>query len=63
MIDTPPNIGTLVLSALIASQSIIITAEADIYSRTALEDLIDNIQAIKEDINPKLKVEGILLTR
>ena len=63
VIDTPPNIGTLVLSALIASQSIIITAEADIYSRTALEDLTDNIEAVKAGINPRLKVEGILLTR
>lgn len=63
VIDTPPNIGTLVLSALIASNSVLITAEADIYSRTALEDLIDNIQTVKESINPNLKVEGILLTR
>jgi len=63
VIDTPPNIGTLVLAALIASNSIIITAEADIYSRTALEDLIDNIQTVQDSINPKLKVEGILLTR
>lgn len=63
VIDTPPNIGTLVLSALIASNSVLITAEADIYSRTALEDLIDNIQTVQDSINPKLKVEGILLTR
>ena len=63
IIDTPPNVGTLVLSALIASNSIIITAEADIYSRTALEDLTDNIQTVQAGINPKLKVEGILLTR
>ena len=63
VIDTPPNIGTLVLAALIASNSIIITAEADIYSRSALEDLIDNIQTVQDSINPKLKVEGILLTR
>ena len=63
VIDTPPNIGTLVLAALIASDSIIITAEADIYSRTALEDLTDNIQTVQASINPKLKVEGILLTR
>jgi len=63
VIDTPPNVGTLVLSALIASHSIIIAAEADIYSRTALEDLTENIQAIQDGINPKLKIEGILLTR
>ena len=63
IIDTPPNVGTLVLSALIASNSIIITAEADIYSRTALEDLIENIQAVQDGLNPKLTVEGILLTR
>ena len=63
VIDTPPNIGTLVLSALIASDSVIITAEADIYSRTALEDLTDNIDAVRAGLNSKLKVEGILLTR
>ena len=63
IIDTPPNIGTLVVNALIASNSLIITAEADIYSRTALEDLTENIEAIQDSLNPSLQVEGILLTR
>ncbi len=63
VIDTPPALGILTIDALTASDSIIIPAQADIYSLTGIADLAKTINTIRKYTNPKLQVEGILLTR
>lgn len=63
IIDTPPALGILTVNALTACDSVIIPAQADIYSLQGIEQLSKTIQPIKKYCNDKLKIDGILLTR
>lgn len=63
VIDTPPALGILTVAALTASDSLIIPAQADVYSLQGIGQLFDTIQAIKEYTNPGLALDGIILTR
>lgn len=59
IIDTPPALGALTVNALTACSSVIIPAQADLYSLQGVKELIANIK----EVQPKLKIEGILFTR
>lgn len=63
IIDTPPALGLLTINALTASDGIIITAQADIYSLQGIGQLHETIEAVKKYCNPALHLQGILLTR
>lgn len=63
IIDCPPALGILTVNALTAADSVIIPAQADIYSLEGIEDLQETIQPVKRYCNPELTIEGILLTR
>lgn len=63
VIDAPGAFNTAFLNALGTADSVVIPATADYYNLKGIRRLINNINAIKRDINPKLKVDGILLTR
>jgi chromosome partitioning protein len=63
IIDTPPALGILTINALTACDSVIIPAQADIYSLQGIEQLAETMKPVKKYCNPALKIEGILLTR
>lgn len=63
VIDTPPALGILTVNALTACHSIIIPAQADIYSLQGIEKLAETIKPVKKYCNPSIFIEGILLTR
>lgn len=63
LIDTPPALGILTINALTACDSVIIPAQADIYSLQGIEQLAQTIKPVKKYCNPNLAVAGILLTR
>ena len=63
ILDTPPSLGYLTINALTACDSIIITAQSDKYSLQGIGQLSLTVQAVKERVNPSLKIKGILLTR
>lgn len=63
IIDTPPALGILTINALTACDSVIIPAQADIYSLQGVEQLAETMKPVKKYCNPALTVEGILLTR
>ena len=63
LIDTPPALSILTINALTASNSVIIPAQADIYSLQGIEQLAETIQPVKRYCNPTLEIAGILLTR
>jgi len=63
IIDTPPALGILTINALTACDSVIIPAQADIYSLQGIEQLAETIRPVKKYTNPALTIEGILLTR
>ena len=63
IIDAPGAFDLAFLNALAAADSIIIPAQADYYSLKNIPTLIKNIRFVKEELNPRLCVDGILLTR
>ena len=63
VIDTPPALGILTVNALTACGSIIIPAQADIYSLQGIEQLGETMAPVKKYCNSGLYIEGILLTR
>lgn len=63
IIDTPPALGILTINALTASHSVIIPAQADIYSLQGVEQLAETIETVRKYCNRDLLIDGILLTR
>lgn len=63
VIDTPPTLGILSTNALTAADSVIIPAQADLYSLQGIADLAETIKLVKRYCNPDLRIEGILLSR
>lgn len=63
VIDTPPSLGVLTVNALTASDWLVITAQADIYSLQGIGQLNNTIDAVRQYCNKDLIIKGILLTR
>ena len=63
IVDTPPALGILTINALTASHSVIIPAQADIYSLQGIGQLYSTIETVKKYCNPDIKIKGILITR
>lgn len=63
IVDTPPALGILTINALTACDSVVIPAQADIYSLQGIEQLAETIKPVRKYTNPKLQIAGILLTR
>lgn len=63
VVDTPPALGILTVNALTACTSVIIPAQADIYSIQGIGQLGETIAPVKKYCNSGLYIEGILLTR
>ena len=61
-IDCPPSLGLLSLNALCASDSVIIPIQAEYYALEGVSQLVSTINMIRESLNPKLEVEGVLLS-
>lgn len=62
IIDCPPSLGLLTINALAASDSIIIPIQCEYYALEGLTQLLNTIQLIKENLNSRLEIEGVLLT-
>ena len=62
IIDCPPSLGLLTLNALTASGSVLIPMQSEYYSLQGLSHLLKTLKKIKHSLNPKLSVEGILIT-
>lgn len=62
IIDTPPNLGIYMISALTAATGIIIPMKAEKYAIDGLKRLIVTINDVMENSNPELNIYGLLLT-
>lgn len=62
LIDTSPSLNILNINALCASDSVLITADTGVFAVVGIGELLKTVQKIKKRVNPKLKVQGILLT-
>ena len=57
-----PSLGMLSVNALAAADTTLIPVQAQYLSAKGLEQLLQTVQKVRRQINPKLKIEGILLT-
>ena len=62
LIDTPPSLGVLTLNALVAADSVLIPLQCEYLALEGLAALMQTIELVRESMNPKLMVEGLLLT-
>lgn len=62
LIDCPPSLGLLTINSLTASHSVIIPLQCEYYAMEGLSQLLKTIHRIKQGLNPRLVIEGILLT-
>ncbi len=62
IIDCPPSLNLLTVNALTAADSVIVPVQCEYYALEGLSELLKTIQLIKDNLNQRLEIEGILLT-
>ncbi|MCU7833885.1 MAG: ParA family protein [gamma proteobacterium symbiont of Taylorina sp.] len=62
LIDCPPSLNMLTVNAMVAADGIIIPMQCEYYALEGLTALKDTIESIRESLNPKLEIVGILRT-
>lgn len=62
LIDCPPSLGLLTINAFAATKDIIIPIQCGYFSLEGVAQLLNTVDLVKRNINPKLEVEGVLLT-
>ncbi|MDA9216767.1 AAA family ATPase [Candidatus Pelagibacter ubique] len=62
LIDCPPSLSLLTVMALVSSHSLLVPLQTEFFALEGLTQLIKTIERIKVNLNPKLKIRGILLT-
>jgi chromosome partitioning protein len=61
-IDCPPGLGLLTLNALVAADAVLVPLQAEFFALEGISQLMRTIEMVKRSLNPKLAVEGIVLT-
>jgi chromosome partitioning protein len=62
IIDCPPSLGLLTLNGLIAAQSLLVPIQCEYYALEGVTELFDTVGRVRELHNPRLAIEGLLLT-
>ena len=62
LIDCPPSLSLLTVMALVTSHSLVVPLQTEFFALEGLTQLMKTIDRIKLNLNPDLKIEGILLT-
>ena len=62
LIDCPPSLSLLTVMALVSSNSLLVPLQTEFFALEGLTQLMKTIERIKDNLNPKLEIQGILLT-
>jgi chromosome partitioning protein len=62
LIDCPPSLSLLTVMALVTSDSLVVPLQTEFFALEGLTQLMKTIERIKVNLNPKLEIQGILLT-
>lgn len=62
LLDCPPSLNMLTVNALVASESVIIPMQCEYYALEGLTDLLNTVKQLRETMNPKLHIRGIVRT-
>ena len=61
-IDCPPSLSLLTVNGLSAADSVLITLQCEYYALEGLSELLQTVKLIRDNLNPRLKLHGVLLT-
>ena len=61
-IDCPPSLGLLTINSLPAVDSVLIPIQCEFYALEGVSQLVSTIELVKKKLNPKLEVEGVILS-
>ena len=62
IIDCPPSLNMLTINAMTTSDSVLVPIQCEYYALEGLSQLIHTVNLVKERLNPKLDLEGVLFT-
>lgn len=62
MLDCPPSLGLITLNALCVADSVLVPIQCEYYALEGLSQLMNTIRSIKRLYNPRIDIEGVLLT-
>ena len=62
LIDCPPSLELLTLNALCAADSLLVPVQGEYYALEGLSDLMNTVRIVRRSMNPRLELEGVLLT-
>jgi len=62
LIDCPPSLELLTLNALCAADTVLVPVQGEYYALEGLSDLMNTIRIVRRSLNPRLELEGVLLT-
>lgn len=62
IIDAPPSLGMITINALVASDMVLVPIQAEYYALEGLSQLVNTINLVKKGLNPKIEIEGVVLT-
>jgi len=62
LIDCPPALNTLTINALVAADSVLIPMQCEYYALEGLAALMSTVDQVKNSVNPRLHIEGVLRT-
>ena len=62
IIDCPPSLGLLTVNALTAADSLLVPIQCEYYALEGVTELFDTLARLRRGLNPKLTIEGLLLT-
>ncbi|MBQ7703653.1 MAG: ParA family protein [Firmicutes bacterium] len=61
-IDCPPSLGLLTINSLTAVDSVLIPIQCEFYALEGVSQLVSTIELVKKSLNPKLEIEGVVLS-
>ncbi|MGI8518519.1 MAG: ParA family protein [Acidimicrobiia bacterium] len=61
-VDCPPSLGLLTVNALTAASEVLIPIQCEYYALEGLTQLLINVEMVRRQLNPRLEVEGVVLT-
>lgn len=62
LIDSPPSLGLLTINGLTAADSVLVPMQCEYFALEGVSQLLTTVERVRDAVNPKLEIEGIVLT-
>jgi len=62
LLDCPPALDLLTLNALVATDRLLVPMQAEYFALEGISELVHTLERVRQGFNPKLEIEGVLLT-